>query len=153
MYKILIIDDSQEFRDLIGVYIKKSEHDCELVEYDPLAKGRPPVDFNWSDYDLLLLDYNLGEQNGLEWLEDLIKSPDFPATVFLTAYGDEEVAVQAMKLGVHDYLRKQDLSKEKLLETIQRTVTIKSSYTPHHSSKRHFFDSLITAANIKNNQV
>ncbi|MBC7251681.1 MAG: response regulator [Anaerolineae bacterium] len=60
-----------------------------------------------ADYDLLLLDYNLPGLNALEIVKELrqVRGIDIPV-VFVTGRGDEEVAVQALRLGAVDYVVK-----------------------------------------------
>ena len=59
------------------------------------------------DYDILLLDYRLPGLNALELLKELyqVHSLDIPV-VLVTGQGDEEVALQALKLGAADYVPK-----------------------------------------------
>src|SRR3989344_3033379 len=65
---ILIIDDSADYRKLLTTFFRKVCPSAHVEEYDP-AKGRPPESFSWGDFDLLILDYDLGNgENGLEWL-------------------------------------------------------------------------------------
>lgn len=58
-------------------------------------------------YDLLLLDYRLLGMNGLELLKELrqVRMLDIPILI-ITGQGDEEIAIQALKLGATDYLLK-----------------------------------------------
>jgi serine/threonine protein kinase len=117
--KILIIDDSEDFRALLRVYLKKEIKDAEVEEYQFDLLGRPPDNYDWSRYDVLLLDYKLGEhEDGLEWLRMFRKKPGFPPTIVLTAEGDEYVAVKAVKLGAAEYINKKDVSPKRLGQLI-----------------------------------
>jgi PAS domain S-box-containing protein len=71
------------------------------------ALQRLPVRGHVSDYDLLLLDYRLPGLNALEMLKELyqVRGLDMPV-VLVTGRGDEEVALQALKLGAADYVPK-----------------------------------------------
>jgi len=122
--RILIIDDSDDFRALLRVYLgKEFPDDIEIVDYDPDRLGRPPDNYDWSRYDVLLLDYKLGEQeDGLEWLKAFRRKPGFPPTIVLTAEGDEYVAVRAVKLGAAEYINKKDISPKRLRSLIEDAV-------------------------------
>ncbi|MCZ6514054.1 MAG: diguanylate cyclase [Nitrospinae bacterium] len=77
-----------------------------------------------SHYDLFFLDYRLGEWNGLDILKEIReKEYTFPI-IILTGQGNQEVAVQAMKLGATDYLVKSDLTPEGLFKTIRHTINL-----------------------------
>ena len=120
--KILVIDDSEFFRLLLEKYLLKEIPDTTLEHYKVEERGRPPPDFPWEEYDLLLLDYNLGEGiDGLDWLEHYRSLPGFPPTIVLTGEGDEYVAVRAIKLGAVDYFNKDDITRRRLAEIVVRT--------------------------------
>ena len=117
--KILIIDDTREFRVLARAYLCKLLPDAEVVEYDPVLQGKPGADFNWSAFNVLLLDYNLGAgESGFSWLQEFSTAPGFPPTIILTAEGDEYVAFKAIKLGAANYLNKLDLTPRRLAEAV-----------------------------------
>ena len=121
--KILIIDDSIDFRALLRTYLAKEMSGVEIEEYPFETLGRPPDNFEWSQYDLIFLDYRLGEhEDGLEWLRTFRKTPGFPPTVVLTAEGDEYVAVRAVKLGAADYINKKDISPHRLREIVEDAI-------------------------------
>jgi EAL domain-containing protein (putative c-di-GMP-specific phosphodiesterase class I)/CheY-like chemotaxis protein len=102
--------------------------DAGVVLYEPETKGRPDASFDWSSFDVLLLDYRLGEnENGLDWLREFKrKDNNFPATILLTAAGSEEVAVGALRFGAHDYLKKQSLNSERLAESIADAFNVRA---------------------------
>ncbi len=118
---ILILDDEPDYRRLLHTFLEKHFQGCRLDEYDPVASGAPGEDFDWSQYDVLLLDYflSLDKVTGLDILQKNKNNPDFPATIMLTAASDEEVAFRALKLGISDFIRKQELTKNKLHTSIE----------------------------------
>lgn len=123
--KILIIDDSADFRALVRLYLSKQLDNPEIKEYEVEKLGRPPENFNWSEYDVLLLDYKLGnEEDGLEWLKEYGKLPGFPPTIILTAEGDEYIAVKAVKLGAADYINKKDISPKRLAAMVEEAADV-----------------------------
>ena len=117
---ILILDDDGDFRKLLITILSKKFEGVTVTEYDPVAQGVPDENFNWSKYDVLLLDYHLSisRTTGLDILQINRKNKLFPATVMLTGAGNEEIAVRAIKAGVYDYLRKEYLDKERLHSAI-----------------------------------
>ena len=126
--KVLIFDDDRDYRKLVRAYLAKSLPAAELVEYDPVANGAPGEDFDWAGYDVMVLDYYLCiyGTTGLDILQKNRKKPGFPATIMLTGAGDQEVAMRALDFGVYEYLRKEKLTKEELLNSIN------NAFRKHH---------------------
>ncbi len=125
--KILIIDDSKDFRALLRLYLSKELDNPDIIEYDLENLGKPADNFNWSEFDILFLDYQLDEeQDGLDWLKEFRKHKNFPPAVILTAEGDEYVAVRAVKLGAADYINKKDISPKRLKELVEDAVNFAS---------------------------
>ncbi|GFE68023.1 multi-sensor signal transduction histidine kinase [Chroococcus sp. FPU101] len=75
--------------------------------------------------DVILLDFQLPEMNGLEFLDELRKTHHTLPVIMLTAFGDEAIAVQAMKTGAQDYLAKNHL-KSDILQLAVRSVLERS---------------------------
>lgn len=120
--RVLIIDDSEDFRLLVMQYISLEWADAEVTEWDPVSQGEIDDNHDLARYDVLLLDYVLGSADGLDWLKRLKRREDCPPVIFLTGAGNESVAVQALKSGAYDYLRKHDLSKMRLVETLKTAL-------------------------------
>jgi diguanylate cyclase (GGDEF)-like protein len=75
-------------------------------------------------YDLLLLDYQLGQHNGLDlMLEMRTKGIDNPV-VFLTGRGDEALAAEAMRLGAADYLPKSQLTETLARRSVRYAIEL-----------------------------
>ena len=120
--RVLVIDDSEDFRLLVGQYIAVEWPDAEVTEWDPVTQGDIDDNHDLAKYDVMLLDYVLGTADGLEWLKQLRRRADCPPVIFLTGAGNEQVAVTALKNGAFDYLRKHDLSKARLVEAVRAAM-------------------------------
>ena len=115
----LIIDDSDDFAALLARYLQKEWPQAAVLAYNPDKRGRPPADFNWGAYDVVLLDYQLGKDDGLRWLRMYGRNPGFPLTIMMTAEGSEEVAVKAFKLGARDYIPKRQMNGAVLISAVR----------------------------------
>ena len=121
--KILIIDDSNDFRALLRLYLNKELKNVEIIEYDFDNLGKPPENYDWSMYDLLFLDYKLGpSEDGLKWLKEFKSKPGFPPTIVLTAEGNEYIAVRSIKLGAADYINKVDIKPKIIAEMVNEAT-------------------------------
>ena len=119
---VLIIDDAPDFRALASQFVAIEWPDAQVEEYDPVAQGFPAADFAWDDVDVVLLDFMLGMEDGLDWLRRFRAIAVMPPIIFLTGSGSENVAAKAIKLGATDYLRKHDLSRQRLVEAIRECL-------------------------------
>jgi len=116
--RVLIIDDDEDLRTLLTHYIRGRWADAQVDDYDPIEKDFPETGFALGGYDVIVLDYMLGRGDGLDWLQRLKQRPDCPKVMFLTGAGNEIIAVRAMKAGADDYQRKQELTREKLINSL-----------------------------------
>lgn len=80
--------------------------------------------------DIVLLDYQLPDANGLEVLEAIRARPKAPSVILITAHGNEALAVGALRLGADDYLIKDASLLEMLpqvLERVRRNRTLRKA--------------------------
>jgi signal transduction histidine kinase len=121
--RILIIDDNRVDRELYKQCLQVSPAPgFEFAESDTAVDG-----INRSrawQADCALLDVNLPDMDGIEVLSALKGESDLLpfAVVMLTAYGDEDVAVRAMKAGAMDYLPKRHLDSDTLRRTVVNAI-------------------------------
>ena len=120
---VLIIDDAPDFRALAAHFIKVEWPDAGITQYDPVMHEQPGEDFHWRQFDVVLLDFMLGMEDGLDWLRAFRKIANMPPIIFMTGSGSEDVATKAIKLGAADYLRKHDLSRSRLVEAIREALS------------------------------
>jgi len=108
-YKILIVDDSQSDRAAYVRYLQAEKNfSYQIIETDTLAAGLE----SWARNrpDLVLLDINLPDGNGLEFLEAIAQTypaPKLPVIV-MTSQTDTRMLLEAMKRGASDYLFKEE---------------------------------------------
>ena len=131
--RILIAEDDEDdlwfFRELIyewkdwDYYTRRNDKATVTVDSAPTPEDivRKLAEFH---YDLFFLDYQLGEWNGLDILKDIREKEYTLPVIILTGRGDQEIAVQAMKLGATDYLVKSGLTPESLFKTIRHTINL-----------------------------
>ncbi|MDX1514764.1 MAG: response regulator, partial [Gammaproteobacteria bacterium] len=133
---VLVVEGDEGDRNMLVSFLKKSFPDAEIHEYDPIARGRPDAGFDWSRFDVLIMDYRLGpEDNGLDWLRQFkTGGKNFPATILLTAVGNEDLAVKALRYGAHDYLRKQKLNGKKLTESVRDAFNVRAKESKTENS-------------------
>jgi signal transduction histidine kinase len=106
-YRVLIVDDSPEDRKAFRRYLSRTGDTSYLVsEASTGAEGLACC--REDNPDCILLDYNLPDLNGIEFIEHLNNgsTDGAPAVVMLTGQGNEDIAVRAMKAGAQDYLVK-----------------------------------------------
>ena len=87
--KALIVSDSAEYRQLLAHHVTLEWRDALPAEYEPAARGRLQPGFRGSVYDVVLLDHEVQEGRGLEWLEDLAERAGFPPIVYFAPHCDE----------------------------------------------------------------
>lgn len=120
---ILIVDDEPNLPYQLARYLGK--HGYEVLTAADGEEGLRELQKN--TVDLLLLDVRLPKVSGLEVLEEIRKTdPDLPV-IMLTAYGDVQTAVAAMKLGASDYLIK-GFDLMELLLVVQRALETSAMY-------------------------
>ena len=74
-------------------------------------------------FDLLILDYLLPAMTGIEFLSELQKRHIRMPIIFVTSKGSEKIAVEAMKFGALDYIVKDEISSNRLIESISEIIT------------------------------
>ncbi len=120
--RVLLIDGDPGFRHQLADIFTATWPAARVEEYDPKTSGRPGPGFALEKFDLVLLDNQLGPEDGLEWLRDFTARPGCPPTVMLAGHGNENVAVRAMKLGAYDYLPKELLTRESLEQIVTQVL-------------------------------
>jgi putative two-component system response regulator len=119
--KLLMIDDNpldvEIVRAMLGQYSRaKFELDSLLSTDAALAK------LLGTQYDLVLLDYNLPGEDGLAFLQRLEQAGGMPPVIMLTGDGDERLAAEAMRRGAYDYFPKRAINSVVLARAIHQAL-------------------------------
>jgi len=118
---ILVVDDEGDHRALVVSLLKAGSLSInQIVECSDGSEAVAKI--NGSEFDCILLDYDLPGVSGLEVLRRAVENDPDNAVIMVTARGNEEVAVEAMKSGAVDYLVKGSLSRENLDRAIQSVL-------------------------------
>jgi DNA-binding NtrC family response regulator len=123
--KILVVDDDEDVLHAARLFLKQHAAIVE-TERDP---ERIPVLLHNVTYDVILLDMNFTRDvtsgtEGFHWLEHILEIDPSAVVVLITAYGDVEMAVRAIKEGATDFVLK-PWQNEKLLATIFSAVNLR----------------------------
>jgi len=118
---VLCVEDTED--DYEAVRLSLDRHLEAEVAVVHAATGREGLNaMRRQAYDVVVLDYLLPDMDGLEVLEIMKREGVELPVIMLTGKGDEQVAVAAMKQGIHDYIVKDDLETEKLADSVSRIV-------------------------------
>jgi len=111
---ILIVDDNENDTILIRRHLLNSEwyKTMNIDSADNYSDAKSAL--KKKSYDICILDYKLGKKTGIELLEEIRAAECETSFILLTGLGNENLAVSAMKAGAVDYLKKDDLSTERL---------------------------------------
>jgi DNA-binding NtrC family response regulator len=125
--KILIVDDNEDLLTAAKMFLKR--HFAQVdIEKNPEAI---PALMNNEDYDVILLDMNFTKDvssgsEGYFWLEKILHFDPSAVVVLITAYGDIQMAVKAIKAGATDFVLK-PWENEKLLATLFSAMRLRET--------------------------
>jgi DNA-binding NtrC family response regulator len=125
--KILAIDDNEDILFALKLLLKPHVEFIETLN----SPDRILETLSKNDFDVILLDMNftkdaISGQEGFDWLAKIHDAHPTAVVVFITAYGDAEKAVKAIKAGATDFILK-PWQNEKLLATVSSSVQLAQS--------------------------
>lgn len=126
--KILMIDDDEDVLLAAKMLLKKHNHHV-IIEKNP---NKIPFLLNNDTYDVILLDMNFSKditsgKEGFHWLSQILEQDPQAVVILITAFGDVEMAVRALKEGATDFILK-PWQNEKLIATISTAIKLRQSY-------------------------
>ena len=125
--KILIVDDNEDLLKAAKIFLKRH---FSMVDLEKNPEAIPSLIQNES-YDIILLDMNFTKdvssgKEGYYWLEKILDIDPSAVVVLITAYGDVQMAVKAIKAGATDFVLK-PWENEKLLATLYSAMRLRES--------------------------
>ena len=121
--KVLVVDDSESDRVTYERYLNRSGLvECQVLLSECGEDGLAMCQEHQPD--VVLLDYRLPDIDGIEFLQTLVETGEpLPAVIVLTGQGNEQIAVEAMKMGAQDYLVKGALDAGRLARAVRQALT------------------------------
>ncbi len=141
--RILIVDDEQSILDFLRLLLE--EEGYEVGDAQSLGGGREQAAAG--GFDLILCDVMMPDGNGMDLLKEVKETDPHTAVVMMTAYGSTKSAIEAMKLGAHDYVTKPfdvDELKVVLQKALERTeLAAENVYLRRELEGRYGFENII----------
>ena len=138
---ILIVDDEEDMRTLVEMYLLNSGFQCFQA-----GNGKEAIEYVQKEViDLILLDIMMPDMDGFSVCEEIRKKSDIPI-IFVSAKGEEWDKVKGLKLGADDYIVK-PYNPGELVARVE-AVLRRTSKQPKQSSEQD----LITIGKIQVNE-
>jgi len=123
----LAIDDNEDILFALKLLLKPHVEGIDTIN----NPQEIPDYVSTGNYDVILLDMNftkdaISGQEGFDWLAKILEIDSSSVVVFITAYGDAEKAVRAIKAGATDFVLK-PWQNEKLLATVSSSIKLRRS--------------------------
>ncbi len=100
--KLLVVDDERSMRELLSIVLRREGYDVTLAE-----NGRAAVDrLERGRFDLLISDIKMPDMTGVDVLRGAKRLDPDILGIMITAFASADTAIEAMRLGAHDYLSK-----------------------------------------------
>jgi DNA-binding NtrC family response regulator len=120
-HRVLVVDDERNNREALAKILGKAGHEVVAA-----ASGEEALAaLQEVGFDLVVTDLRMIGTGGIEVLKTAKQHPSEPEVILLTAYGTVESAVEAMKLGAHDYLTK-PVEPERLVHLVAKALEHKA---------------------------
>jgi len=116
-----------DFRRLARALLESQIESAHIDELEGAADSQAINVIINGNYDLILLDYRLQGHDGLSVQRDLRESGCDTPIILLTAYGDERLAVQAIKEGAYNYLSKSQVDPDSLVNAARQALEYRST--------------------------
>jgi two-component system sensor histidine kinase UhpB len=139
--KILVIEDNEGDYFLVHEYLHEIYPNVDIKHNTLLRDAIRSLEND--SYDIILLDLSLPDSNGTDSIVDMVKLANGIPVIVLTGFGDLQFAMDSLKLGVQDYLLKDDVNPMVLRKSIGYSIErnkISSTLRASESKYRYLFD-------------
>ncbi len=113
--KVLVVDDEKPFCDMLAALLRKEAYDVEVARSAPEALQR----LEETSFDIVLCDIQMPKMDGLAFLDEARERGVLRTTIMMSAYGDIDTAIEAMKRGAYDYISK-PFNRDEIVLTLRK---------------------------------
>jgi FixJ family two-component response regulator len=131
--RFLIVDQSRDFRSAVTGMLRARWPAADVEEWDPRERGTPEGALRQGGYTAALMYVEPDAGDSLAWMAGMLHDPAAPPVILLTESGGENLAVQGLKAGAADFLRKPDLTGERLVRSIEDAVREQEARRAEHA--------------------
>lgn len=114
--RVLIVDDENDLCMLLQESLERMGYVCDICFSVTQAKAK----LNRFEYDVVLTDLNMGAEYGMELVSHVVERHADTPIIVMSAFGNEDVSLMALKLGAFDFINK-PLDNNELHHMIQRS--------------------------------
>jgi two-component system, NtrC family, response regulator PilR len=100
--RLLVVDDERSMRELLSIVLRREGYDVTLAENGKMAVDR----LERGRFDLLISDIKMPDMSGVDVLRAAKRIDPDLVSIMITAFAAADTAIEAMRLGAHDYLSK-----------------------------------------------
>ena len=125
MAEILVIEDDPVFGELLMMHLEDRDHQPRLVGTIDEARANISAALP----DAILLDQQLPDGIGIELLQEIVAAPHAPPVIMITGASDNSLAIEAMRIGAYDFIRKP-------MEDNEFDTTLGNALQHHRFSRR-----------------
>jgi DNA-binding NtrC family response regulator len=121
-YLIFVVEDNNTYNHLVVGHLRKNG----FTSVKSFSSGKDCIEavLNKEVPNIIIQDYFMNEMNGLEVLQKVKKIIPDTEFIFLTGNEDIEVAVTTMKSGAYDYVIKDNVALDKVVNKIQKIIKV-----------------------------
>ena len=124
--RILLVEDNRDFANLVELFLGKHQPDEFVVVWKPTGPKALDELAQNREFDVILMDYFLPGMNGIDITKAIQEKGINIPVIFLTVNKDFDLAVEVLKLGVEDYLVKEEITTPVLPRTILNAIERKT---------------------------
>ncbi|WP_233562019.1 sigma-54-dependent transcriptional regulator, partial [Sorangium cellulosum] len=111
MRRVLVVDDEENLRLVVRTFLKRDGYEVEAVSSGEEALAMVET----FGPDVILTDVRMPRMGGLDLLATLKAKGNEATVIVMSAYGNIDLAIEAMKAGAYDYIQKPFKAEEVLL--------------------------------------
>ena len=116
-YRVLVVDDEPSVRQMLADFLEMNDIDCDQAENGESALFVTEQ----QRFDLIIMDVRMPGVDGIEALRRIKRLRPSQQVLMVSAVSDMETAVEAMRLGAHDYVMKPFVLQD-MLKTIGKAI-------------------------------
>jgi DNA-binding response OmpR family regulator len=119
-YNLLVIDDEQPILDEIKSYFEKRDFKVETA----LSGAEGLEKLHNEEFDVALIDLCMPEKGGIDVIKEIHEDSIPVSFAVLTAHGERDEAITALKLGAEDWFQKGAFTMEELYISVKRLAQV-----------------------------